>query len=290
MEMVIQAPAKINLTLDITGRRADGYHLLDTVMQTVTLCDEVAVSLTGDGRIALTLHETDLPVSSSNTAYRAAEAFFRETGRQNPGVAIAVTKRIPMQAGLGGGSADAAGVLAALDRLCDTRLPLSELCRIGLTVGADVPFCLWGGTARATGVGEVLSTLPALPDCSVVIVKPDIGVSTAAAYNAVDAYPFGTGVSSDMAAAALKAKDLAAVGRHLYNAFERALQLPETARICEMALSHGAVGSRMTGSGSAVFALFEDAKKAASLAKALEKEGLRAFLCRPSPMGAAVKS
>lgn len=286
MEVAIQAPAKINLTLDITGRRADGYHLLDTVMQSLSLCDEVVVSLTGTGDITLELRDTTLQPDRNNTAYRAAEVFFRETGRTNPGVAITVTKRIPMQAGMGGGSADAAGVLVALDRLFKTELSREELCRLGLAVGADVPFCLWGGTARATGVGEVLSSVPGLPDCTVLIAKPAVGVSTAAAYAAVDAHPFGSGVASDLLVAALKARDLAAVGRHLSNGFERVLRLPEVASICETAQSYGALGSRMTGSGSAVFALFQDASKAEVCRKALSEQGIETFLCVPRSVGA----
>ena len=286
--MVITAPAKINLTLDVTGRRADGYHLLDTVMQTVTLSDEVNISLTGNGVTTLSLKNTNLPVDCKNTAYRAAEIFFRETGLSNPGVAITVTKNIPMQAGMGGGSADAAGVLVGLDALLGTRLPLQELCRIGLFVGADVPFCIWVGTARATGVGEVLSSLPAMPACTILIAKPEVGVSTAVAYNAVDAYPFGSGISSDLMAAALGAQNIAAVGRHVYNAFERALCLSETVHICEVARSCGAFGSQMTGSGSAVFALFASDEAAEPCRKQLEGEGLFVRLCRPVATGAAV--
>lgn len=286
--MLITAPAKINLTLDITGRRADGYHLLDTVMQTVSLCDEIELSLTGNGDITLFLQNTDLQPDAKNTAYRAAEVFFRETGLSNPGIAITVTKQIPMQAGMGGGSADAAGVLVGLNALFDTHLSVQELCRIGLFVGADVPFCIFGGTARATGVGEVLTSLSSMPNCTILIAKPSVGVSTAAAYNAVDAHPFGSGISSDLMAAALGAQDIAAVGRHIYNAFERALCLTETNHICEVARSCGSFGCQMTGSGSAVFALFPSDEAAQSCRKQLESEGLFVSLCRPVSTGAVV--
>lgn len=153
MEITMLAPAKINLTLDITGRREDGYHLIHTIMQAVDFTDEVRVSLREAGGIRLTVSDPTLPADARNTAYRAAAAFLATVDLEEalPGVDIHVTKRIPMEAGLAGGSADAAAVLTALNRLTDAHMTAEELCEIGQTVGADVPFCILGGAAAATG-------------------------------------------------------------------------------------------------------------------------------------------
>ena len=147
--VVVQVPAKINLTLDVTGRRDDGYHLIHSVMQSVELCDTVTVKLTGAAAgLELSADDERVPCDESNTALRAARAFL-DAAKEKSGAAIHLHKVIPMQAGLAGGSADAAGVIAALDYLLDTRLPTETLGEIGAAVGADVPFCLLGGAAEA---------------------------------------------------------------------------------------------------------------------------------------------
>lgn len=187
MNVTVEAPAKINLTLDVVGRRDDGYHLVETVMQAVDLCDRVTVRRTDKpGAVSLVCGDARVPDGPDNTAVRAAAAFFEACGLPNPGVEIGLRKRIPLQAGLAGGSADAAGTLVALDRLMDTRMTAAELCAVAETVGADVPFCVLGAAAYAEGTGTILTPLPSLPDCVVVIAKPLDGVSTAEAYRLVD--------------------------------------------------------------------------------------------------------
>lgn len=158
MIMRIKAYAKINLALDITGRREDGYHLLDMVMHTISLCDILTLRQGGDG-LSVTCGRTDVPCGEENTVYRAAEAFFRVIG-QRPNLSIEIEKRIPSQAGLAGGSADAAAALHALNRMYRAELPLETLCEIGLTVGADVPFCVWGGSARVPGDWRAAGSAP----------------------------------------------------------------------------------------------------------------------------------
>ena len=285
MTVTVQAPAKINLTLAVTGRRPDGYHTLDSVFQAVTLYDEVTVTETGDGRISLFLEKTDLPADASNTAFRAAEVFFRETGLENPGVAVTVRKRIPQQAGLGGGSADAAGTLWALSRLFAPHLSRKALCGMGLSVGADVPFCLIGGAARVTGIGEVLRPILPLPMCEILLMKPAKGVSTAAAYRAVDAFPYGNSTTSERMEAALLRGDLAAAGRCVSNGFETALALPEVAEAVAAARAAGALGSAMTGSGSAVFALFDDQGRRQACLESLSGTGVDCFSVQPCRTG-----
>ena len=166
MNVTVEAPAKINLTLDVVGRRDDGYHLVETVMQAVDLCDRVTVRRTDKpGAVSLLCGDARVPDGPDNTAVRAAAAFFAACGLPNPGVEIGLRKRIPLQAGLAGGSADAAGTLVALDRLMDTRMTAAELCAVAETVGADVPFCVLGAAAYAEGTGTILTPLPSLPDC-----------------------------------------------------------------------------------------------------------------------------
>ncbi|MBR3290445.1 MAG: 4-(cytidine 5'-diphospho)-2-C-methyl-D-erythritol kinase [Clostridia bacterium] len=293
--LTLRAPAKINLTLDILGCRPDGYHELRTVMQTVDLADTVTLKRTEGGGIALSLSDPALPCDRRNTAYAAAEVFFaalRERGGEPFGVWIHVTKTIPQQAGMAGGSADAAAVLRGLNRLAGDPFSRDTLCALGAKIGADVPFCVRGGAALATGIGERLTPVPGLPETlTVVVCKPPVGVSTGAAYNAVDA-ALSAVTPSDEAGllAALQAGDPAAVGARLHNAFEQALSIPEVTAILARMRAFSPLGCRMTGSGSAVFALFSDEAAARACADALfgaadDPPAGDVFLCRPlSPL------
>lgn len=288
-ELILLAPAKINLTLDVTGRRDDGYHLIETIMQTVDFADRVAVRLGGEpGGIRLRLSDASLPTDARNTAYRAAAAFLAALAQREMepvGVEIAIHKHIPIQAGLAGGSADAAAVLVALNRLTDARLTDEELCALGETVGADVPFCIVGGAALATGTGTILSPLPPLPACPLVIAKPAAGVSTPEAYRRIDAADILHRPHTSAVADALCAGELAAVGRELCNVFEEALDLPAVRVIKEEMRRHGTLGCQMTGSGTAVFGLFEEEGAARRCAQALAPLCPTVRLCRPCPGG-----
>ena len=279
----LSAPAKVNLTLDILGRRADGYHILRTVMQTVDLCDTVTLERT-DKKISLSLSDPALPTDRRNTAFAAAEVFFAAlTERGAPfGARIFVEKRIPQQAGMAGGSADAAAVLRGLNRLAGDPFSMEELCAIGAQIGADVPFCVRGGAALATGIGEQLTPVPGLPDrVFVVVCKPPVGVSTGAAYTAVDEKLAAVTPSDEEGLlAALHAGDAAGVGARLHNAFEQALALPEVTAILTRMRAFAPLGCRMTGSGSATFALFADETAAHACASALANLG-NTFVCHP---------
>ena len=178
MKVNVDAPAKINLFLDIRGKRSDGYHIVSMVMQSISLCDEITVSRTDDGDIKIVCSDENIPLDETNTVYKAVELFFKETEKENKGIEIKIKKNIPTEAGLGGGSTDAAAVLHALNKLYDTELSRKELAEIGAEIGADVPFCVYGGTMSASGIGTILSPLPDLPECYLVIVKPNIGVCT----------------------------------------------------------------------------------------------------------------
>ena len=279
MQVTVHAPAKINLTLDIVGIREDGYHLLESIFQAVSVYDTITVKTRWGKGIALVADECDCP-AEKNTAYKAAQAFFRYTGLKK-GVKITIEKHIPQQAGMGGGSADAAGVLWALNLLFDTRLTTEQLCEIGLTVGADVPFCVLGGTAFVTGIGEGLQPLPPLPDCYIVVAQPDEGISTKEAYAAVDNATIAHRPDNAAAIAALQAGDLEGVCLQVANVFEVATKLEGVAAIRRKMETYGPLCSQMTGSGSCVFAIFTDRYAAVDCQLDLQEEYPTAFVCRP---------
>ena len=277
MQVTVHAPAKINLTLDIVGTREDGYHLLESIFQSVSIYDTVVAEKAES--ITLDAPACDCPVEK-NTAYKAAVAFFKATGIEG-GVHLTLHKRIPTQAGMGGGSADAAGVLVALDALYETHLSKERLCEIGLTVGADVPFCVMGGTAFVTGIGEGLQPLPPLPDCYIVVAQPHQGISTKEAYAAVDTAQILARPDHAAAIAALEAGDLAGVCRQAINVFESATDLKGVQDIRRRMQEYNPLCSQMTGSGSCVFAIFDDRLAAMDCQMDLQQEYDTAFVCRP---------
>jgi 4-diphosphocytidyl-2-C-methyl-D-erythritol kinase len=275
------AYAKINLSLDITGRRADGYHTLRTVMQSISLCDTVTL-LEGDAGKIEVICSGGAPCGKGNTVYRAAEEFFRRTGKKGS-ASFRIEKRIPAQAGLGGGSADAAAALRLLNRRFQTGLSAENLREIGLSAGADVPFCVEGGTALAEGIGEKLTVLSPLPECWIAVCKPPEGISTREAYAAFDApgrAETGSG-STGRLLAALKTGSLPDAAAGLGNMFE-AGNAPGSVRAIKARMaSAGALGACMTGSGSAVFGLFGGETAARQCADGLRGLFPQSFLCRP---------
>ena len=278
-----EAPAKINLTLDILGRRADGYHDLRMVMQSVSLGDTVAVTEAGDG-FALLAEGIALPAGKATLEQRAAESFFRYLGRPMPGLEVRLIKRVPAYAGLGGGSADVAAVLRCLRALYAPELPRRALEEIGLSVGSDVPFCVHGGTCLAEGRGERLTDLPPLPDCSIVLCKPDFGLPTPALFARVDGADLGSRPDTAALEAALARGDLPAAAGCLGNVFERVLTEEESGdirAIRESLLRHGALGAAMSGSGPTVFGLFDDPAKAARAAEALGQKYRQTYRAVP---------
>ena len=279
------AYAKINLYLSVRGLRADGYHELETVFQTVELCDLVAASLHRQGGISLRCSLPYLPTDERNLAVKAAELFFRETGLENPGLNLNIKKNIPVGAGLAGGSTDAACVLRLLNRLFGMPLSEERMANAALTLGADVPFCLRGGTALAGGVGEKLRPLPPMPECAMVIVKPGFSVSTKAAFALYDQTGGTESGQSAPLLAALADGDLTGVCRSLHNGLEGpvAEQFPRIGQLREQLLSLGAMGARMTGSGSAVYGIFDEQERASRAAEALRGKLRFITVTRPLP-------
>lgn len=279
------APAKLNLTLDVTGVRPDGYHTVDMLMQSVDLYERVIVRKSAG--LTLTLPGSAVPANEHNTAWKAAVAFFRETGLL-AGASVTVEKRVPVRAGMAGGSADAAAVLVALNALYGARLSEQELCALGARVGADVPFCVMGGTARVTGVGEALERVPPCPPCFFTVCMPRGGSATPQVYAQYDRVGASERPDTPAALAALAAGDLPALCAQMKNALGRAGAGPDTEAIRRVLLEHGAGAALMTGSGAAVFGVFRarDAAEAARDALAAAHPG--AWVLRPAPCGARV--
>ena len=271
----INAYAKINLSLDIVGQREDGYHTVDMVMQSVSLCDRVQVALNETGSITLTCSKPHIPTDIRNTAYKAAKYYLDAVGLHY-GADIHIEKLVPDQAGMGGGSADAAAVLRALNLLCTEELgeaPLNtaELLYLGMRIGADVPFCILNGTRRCGGVGEIMIPLADMPKCGLVIVKPDVSVSTPEAYRQCDTKPdSGVRYTGGMVRA-VEHRSLEEIAQGLGNRFDDALQIPEVQAVEKALLESGAMNAVMTGSGSAVFGIYPDLEAAERAAAALDK-------------------
>ena len=272
MEMKRDAPAKVNLALDILGRRGDGYHEMRMVMQTVSLCDTVTVEETAEG-FSLQTDGDCIPAGKKTREQQAAEAFFRSAGLAMPGLAVTLEKRTPAYAGMGGGSADVAALLRLLrDRYCPA-MEDEELERIGLTVGSDMPFCVRGGTALAEGRGEVLTDLPPLPPCAFVLCKPDFGIPTPTLFARVDGAELTDRPDVGGMAEALAAGGLEGGAARLGNVFEEVLppEYGEVFRIKERLRELGALNAAMSGSGPTVFGMFrrrEEAERAAAVLKA----------------------
>ena len=250
--------AKINLTLDVLSKRPDGYHNVEMIMQTVSLYDLILVDKT-EKNISISTNLKYLPVNEKNIAYKAALEFFKYTSITG-GCKIMIHKNIPVAAGLAGGSGNAAAVLCSLDKLYNTNLPLDELMNIGSKLGADVPYCIMGGTALATGIGEILTPLPSIPKCNILMVKPPISVSTAAIYEAIDTAEINNRPNTNAMIDALAQKDLISVAQNLSNVMGNVTETihPIVKGIRRKMLMNGALGAVMSGSGPTVFGIFPD--------------------------------
>lgn len=280
MKCVEKAYAKVNLTLAVGEKRLDGYHEVVSVMQRVSLCDTLTAEQTREG-ITLTCSDPALPSGEENLAHRAASLFFRETGIAG-GAALTLEKRIPSQAGLGGGSSDAASALLALRKLYAPALSDTELETMAAALGSDVPFFIRGGTQLATGRGEVLSPLPSLTDGWFVIVKPTESFSTPAMYRRLDEPGSVLVRNSRYMQDAVAANNVHAVAAELHNSFERVVPKDSSLRTIKDALrAQGALASLLSGSGSAVFGLFDTETAARAAVEALRPAWPEIFLARP---------
>lgn len=267
MSLTFAAPAKLNLALDVTGRRADGYHTLRSVMQTIDWYDTITIAASADGQWHLTC-DGGLPQDDNNIATRAAKLFCERAGVPCA-YTVSIHKEVPVEAGMGGGSSDAAALLRALSVVIRHPFTSEDKLSMAAQLGADVPFFLAGGTLLAEGIGTELSLLPSLPNCTFVVVKPDGGVSTPEAYRRLDSIPTLYHPDIDGMIAALQQQDLHGVAAHIGNSFEAPLELPHTATLTAFLREHGALAAALTGSGSAVFGVFETSPAAEAAAKAV---------------------
>lgn len=257
-DITIETPAKINFSIDVTGKLPNGYHTLEMIMQSISLCDTVTVEKKGGG-ISLHCDYPHVPNDSRNVAWKAAEAFFAECPEKG-GARIAIRKNIPVSSGLAGGSSDAAAVLIALNKLYGGHLSAVKLIETARKVGADVPFCLRGGTALARGIGDELVYLPDFSGFRVVVVKPPFPVSTAWVYGNLKLDQLGERPNTSSLLLAIEEMDVFALAKGMRNVLESVTvkAFNEIGTIMEDFMAYGALGSRMSGSGSAVFGLFRD--------------------------------
>ena len=283
MEKITQkAYAKINLGLDVLSRRPDGYHLVKMIMQTVDLYDLLTIEKTDEPGIRFKLLQdgqavtTLVPEDDTNLVCKAARKLMEKTGR-NLGVSFTLQKNIPVAAGMAGGSTDAAAALTGMNRLFALGLSVEELREIAVTIGADVPYCIMGGTALSEGIGEILTPLPSPPQVPLVIVKPDVSVSTKAVYENLHVESLQKHPDIDGMIEAIKKGDLTGMTDRMENVLETvtiALH-PVIAKIKRLLGEQGAIKALMSGSGPTVFAVFEEEAKADAAAKVLETTGHR---------------
>ncbi len=274
--MKIKANAKINLTLDVIGKRDDGYHLIDSVFQSVSLFDEVSVEKSDS--IKVCCNEGNI-ADKSNIAYIAAEKFFEFTSITG-GADIDIVKHIPLASGMGGGSADAAAVIAALNKLYNTNLNTETLCKIGLSVGADVPFCIVGGTMRVGGVGERLQKLPDMPPCSMLVIKHGKKLSTGDMYKKIDSCGITYRKTPDMVKN-INTADLVGIANNVSNAFS---MVCDNTELISDIKNTNALAVSLSGSGPTVFAIYNDAD--VDNAKAvLEEKGYKPIKVNPVNSG-----
>lgn len=276
--MTLRCAAKINLSLDVTGKREDGYHTLESIFQSVSVYDFITITVQEGSGIELSCNIPYIPCNEKNLAYRAAATFLEVSGKTAK-IQIHLQKQIPSGAGMGGGSADAAGVLYALNRMLRCRYSNKKLRAIGVTLGADVPFLLMGGTAYAGGVGELLTPLPAWTDIPLVIVKGRQSISTPAAYAAIDRLEDPVHPNHDAMLQAIKTQDMELLTQSCANLFEAAIDCKDVTRAKQALLRHGAKCAVMTGSGSAVFGIFDSKEEAQRCAGILQKQFVFAAAC-----------
>ena len=275
--------AKINLTLDVLGKRPDGYHDLKSVMQTISIRDDIEIDLDTGKPWSLSCSVEGIPCNEQNLAWKAAQVFFDTLNIDPNGISIRITKRIPMQAGLGGGSADAGAVLRALNRHYENPLSIFALAELGSQVGSDVPFCTLCGTAMVEGRGEKLRKLPDMPDCCFVVCKPQFSSSTPELYKKIDAAEIPRRPDNQAMESALISGDLGKIAENVYNVFDPIVTQEhlELNYIKSIFNSYGSVAQQMTGSGSAVFAIVPDFEFAAVICNMLRENYPQVFIAKP---------
>lgn len=263
MKYILKAPAKINLAIDVLSKRPDGYHEVNLIMQSISLCDIIELKTINENKIIVTTSSESVPNGNKNIVYKAAE-LIKDKYNIKTGVEIEIEKNIPVAAGLGGGSTDAAAVIKLLNKAWKLGMPEKEILNIGGMIGADVPFCIVGGTAFAEGLGEKLTPLNPIPDCFILLAKPDVNISTKKVYegldiNKIDKRPDISGIIDS-----IDRGQLEKLAAKLCNVLEGVTidMCPLVQTIKKSFIEYGAIGSSMSGSGPTVFGIFDNQNKA----------------------------
>ena len=281
--ITLNAYAKINLSLDVVGRLANGYHEVRMIMQTVGIHDTLTFEKT-EGEIVLSSDAGELPLGEDNLIYKAAR-LVKETYGISGGVKVHLEKRIPVAAGMAGGSTDAAATLKAMNLLYDLGLSEEALCGLGVKLGADVPYCIMGGTALSEGIGEVLTPIAPMPDCFLLVAKPEINVSTKYVYEQLDSHEIPLHPDVDGMRRAIEEKDIRGMARLLGNVLQMVTveRYPIVEELKQVMLEQGALGSLVSGSGPSTFGIFDDEEKAKAAAERIKALGLakQVFVTRP---------
>ena len=278
-----KAYAKLNLTLDVLGKREDGYHDLKSVMQTVSLYDDITISIGTGKPWNIVCNKEEVPCDERNLVWKAAKVYLDEVNKDVDGLEISIYKRIPSGAGMGGGSADAAAVLRALNRYLGEPLSVMQLADLGAKVGSDVPFCILGGTVMCEGRGEIMRRLPDCPKCVILGCKPDFSVSTPVLFKKIDSVDIMVHPDNDAMERAIAAGDIERIAREIYNVFDPVVSEdhPEIDHIKGICNACGALKSQMTGSGSVVFAVMPDIASAENAAAELRRTYSQVFIAEP---------
>lgn len=276
MEQInLKALAKINIGLDVVRRREDGYHEVRMIMQTVNIYDKIQLTMRRDQKITVRTNLYYLPANENNLVYKAAK-LMQDEFHIPRGVHIELKKHIPVAAGMAGGSSDAAAVLHGLNRMFDLGLTKRELMKLGVKIGADVPYCLMRGTALSEGIGEILTPLPPMPKCAVLVAKPNISVSTKFVYEHLVLSEQTPHPDIDQLVLDMQAKDIRALASHMGNVLETVTIpcYPVIQQIKDCMIQHGAMNAMMSGSGPSVFGLFESREQAQEVYAEIKKRGL----------------
>lgn len=282
--IVLKSYGKINLGLDVLRRREDGYHEVRMIMQTVGLYDVLTMKKLKEDEIKMTCNLSFLPTDERNLVYKAVK-LIKDKYQIKDGVEINLNKRIPVAAGMAGGSSNCAAALKGMNKLFNLNLSIDELCEIGVHLGADVPYCIWGGTALSEGIGEKLSRVDAMPECYILIAKPGISVSTAFVYQNLDLSGLSKHPDINGMLECLKKKDLKGICDRLENVLETVTvkEYPIIQHVKAHLMKQGAMGALMSGSGPTIFAIFDDKKTADNALESLRsiKDIKQAYVVRP---------
>ena len=284
MKITRKAYAKINLGLDVTGRRADGYHMVRMIMQNVDLYDTLTFEESAEKGIRLYTSSPSIPADEHNLIWKVC-ALLMDKYHIESGVTVTLEKRIPVAAGMAGGSTDGAAAFMGMNELFALGLSGQEMCEMAVRLGADIPYCILGGTALAEGIGEILTPLPDMPECAIIIAKPAIGVSTKWVYTELDSREIASHPDIDGIRDAIARGDLQSVQKLLGNVLEPVTTARYTVitEIEQIMKTHGALNAMMSGSGPTVFGIYTDQAAAQESYQALEKSGLcpELYLSRP---------